>query len=174
MKGIIKEITITDFEKRIALAKIEIKGENNCNELLKYKNENKIVEITEHKELRSLDANGYMWVLLTKLQEKLKLPKEDIYKFYIQKIGSCEVLPVKKEAVKRFREAWQKNGLGYITETATSKLDGYVNVIAYYGSSSYNTAEMTRLIDEVIKDCKEQGIETKTDKEIQSLINEWR
>ena len=170
MKGIIKEITITDFEKRIALAKIEIKGENNCNELLKYKNENKFVEIKEHKDLRSLDANGYMWVLLTKLQEKIGAPKEEIYKSYIQKIGNAEILPVKNEAVDKFCKAWRKNGLGWLTDTTQSKLNGFTNVIAYYGTSLYNTSEMSRLLDEIIKDCQEQGIETKTKKEIESLI----
>lgn len=172
MIGIIKEFT-TSFDTKIARVLIEVKGEENCNELLKYHAENKNVEIKEHKEIRSLDANAYMWVLLTKLQEKLKTPKEELYREYIHRIGSAEILPVKNEAVKRFCEAWHKNGLGWITETTKSKLDGFTNVIAYYGSSSYNTSEMSRLIDEVVQDCKEENIETKSDKEIKNLLNQW-
>lgn len=172
MVGTIKEFTAS-FDTKTARVVVEVKGEENCNELLKYHAENKNIEIKEYKELRSLDANAYMWVLLTKLQEKLNTPKEDIYKYYIQKIGSCEILPVKKEAVERFCEAWQKNGLGYVTDTTKSKLDGYINVIAYYGSSSYNTSEMARLIDEVVKDCKEQNIETKSEKEVKNLLKQW-
>ena len=172
MLGTIQSL-ITSFGLKKGLVTIEITGEENYNELLALKSQNKHVEIKEHKNYRSLDANAYLWVLLTKLQDKLSIPKEELYKNYIQKIGSSEILPVKNEAVDKFREAWQRNGLGWITETTKSKLDGFTNVIAYYGSSSYNTAEMSRLINEVVDDCKEQSIETKSDNEINSLLKQW-
>ncbi len=172
MLGTIQSL-ITSFGLKKGLVTIEITGEENYNELLALKSQNKHVEIKEHKNHRSLDANAYLWVLLTKLQDKLSIPKEELYKNYIQKIGSSEILPVKNEAVDKFREAWQRNGLGWITETTKSKLDGFTNVIAYYGSSSYNTAEMSRLINEVVDDCKEQNIETKSDNEINNLLKQW-
>lgn len=172
MLGTIQSL-ITSFGLKKGLVTIEITGEENYNELLALKSQNKHVEIKEHKNHRSLDANAYLWVLLTKLQDKLSIPKEELYKNYIQKIGSSEILPIKNEAVDKFREAWQRNGLGWITETTKSKLDGFTNVIAYYGSSSYNTAEMSRLINEVVDDCKEQNIETKSDNEINNLLKQW-
>lgn len=172
MLGTIQSL-ITSFGLKKGLVTIEITGEENYNELLALKSQNKHVEIKEHKNHRSLDANAYLWVLLTKLQDKLSIPKEELYKNYIQKIGSSEILPVKNEAVDKFREAWQRNGLGWITETTKSKLNGFTNVIAYYGSSSYNTAEMSRLINEVVDDCKEQNIETKSDNEINNLLKQW-
>ncbi len=79
-------------------------------------------EVKEVKKKRSLDSNAYAWVLLGKLQERLNIPKEDIYKDLIRNIGSYEVIPVKDEAVDRFRQAWSKNGLGWVTETMKSKL----------------------------------------------------
>lgn len=79
-------------------------------------------EVKAVKKKRSLDSNAYAWVLLGKLQEKLNIPKEDIYKNLIRNIGSYEVIPVKDEAVDRFRQAWSKNGLGWVTETMKSKL----------------------------------------------------
>ena len=172
MIGTIQSL-ITSFGLKKGLVTIEITGEENYNELLALKSQNKHVEIKEHKNHRSLDANAYLWVLLTKLQDKLSIPKEELYKNYIQKIGSSEILPIKNEAVDKFREAWQRNGLGWITETTKSKLTGFTNVIAYYGSSSYNTAEMSRLINEVVDDCKEQNIETKSDNEINNLLKQW-
>jgi hypothetical protein len=172
MLGTIQSL-ITSFGLKKGLVTIEITGEENYNELLALKSQNKHVEIKEHKNHRSLDANAYLWVLLTKLQDKLSIPKEELYKNYILKIGSSEILPIKNEAVDKFREAWQRNGLGWITETTKSKLDGFTNVIAYYGSSSYNTTEMSRLINEVVDDCKEQNIETKSDNEINNLLKQW-
>lgn len=172
MIGDIKSL-VTSFGLKKGLVTIEISGEENYNEILRIKSENKAVEIKEHKNTRSLDANAYLWVLLAKLQDKLNIPKEDLYKKYIKSIGTSEVLPVKNEAIDRFCDAWHKNGLGWITETTKSKLEGFTNVIAYYGSSSYNTAEMSRLINEVVEDCKEQNIETKSDGEINSLLQQW-
>lgn len=131
-------------------------------------------EIKEHRQKRSLDANGYLWVLISKIQDVIGVPKEDIYRDMIKGVGVYEVVPIKNEAVDKFCEAWQHNGLGWITETTKSKLDGYTNVLAYYGSSEYNTKEMSRLIDGIVQECKELDIETKSDEEIKSLIESWK
>ena len=131
-------------------------------------------EIKEHRQRRSLDANGYLWVLISKIQQVLNIPKEVIYKDVIRDIGVYEVVPIKNEAVNKFCEAWQKNGLGWITETTKSKLDGYTNVLAYYGSSEYDTKEMSRLIEEVVQECRNLDIETKSDEEIKSLVGAWK
>lgn len=82
-------------------------------------------ELKEYKPKRSLDSNAYCWLLLGKLQDALKIPKEEIYRDLIKNIGSYEIVPVKDEAVDRFRTAWSKNGLGWITETMKSKLERF-------------------------------------------------
>ena len=138
------------------------------------KNDGKLnIELKKYRKKRSLDSNAYAWVLLGELQNTLNIPKEEIYKDLIKNIGSFEVLPVKNEAVEKFRQAWSKNGLGWVTETTKSKLEGYTNVIAYYGSSTYNTKEMTRLINLIVDECKQLGIETKPKAEIESLLRSW-
>lgn len=131
------------------------------------------VRIKKYRRKRSLDSNAYAWVLLGELQDKLNIQKEEIYRDLIRNIGSYEIVPLKNEAVEKFRQAWSQNGLGWITETTKSKLEGFTNVITYYGSSTYNTAEMTRLIDSIIEECKQLGIETKSQEEIDSLLKEW-
>ena len=131
-------------------------------------------EIKEHRQKRSLDANGYLWVLISKIQDVIGVPKEDIYRDMIKGVGVYEVVPIKNEAVNKFCEAWHKNGLGWITETTKSKLEGYTNVLAYYGSSEYDTKEMSRLIDGIVQECRELDIETKSDEEIKSLVENWK
>lgn len=88
-------------------------------------NKDKQYEVKEHKQRRSLDSNAYAWVLLGELQNKLHIKKEDIYRDLIKNIGSYEILPVRNEAVERFRESWSKNGIGWITETMKSKLERF-------------------------------------------------
>lgn len=130
-------------------------------------------EIKEYRQKRSLDSNAYCWVLLGKLQDKLHIPKEEIYRDLIKNIGSYEVIPVKNEAVERFVQAWKHNGIGWVCETTKSKLEGFTNVLAYYGSSTYNTKEMSRLIELIVQECKQLNIETKSKSEIDSLLKQW-
>lgn len=147
---------------------------NNKDVIEELKNENKLnIELKKYNKSRSLDSNAYAWVLLGELQEVLNIPKEEIYKDLIKHIGSYEVVPIKNEAVEKFCSAWSKNGLGWITETTKSKLEGFTNVLAYYGSSVYNTKEMSRLIDLIVEECKQFNIEVKPKSEIDSLLKEW-
>ena len=131
------------------------------------------VQVKEFREKRSLSQNAYLWVLLDKLAEKVNRSKEDIYKMYVKDYGVFEILPIRNDAVAEFNRRWGKQGLGWFTEDlGESKLNGYTKLIAYYGSSTYNTQEMTRLIDAVIQDCREQGIDTMPLADIMLLMND--
>ena len=128
------------------------------------------VEIKEKKEKRSREANAYCFTLIDKLAAKLNMPKNEIYRNAIKEIGGVsEIVCVKNEAVEKLRRVWAKNGLGWQTDVIPSKINGCTNVILYYGSSVYKTEQMSRLIDIIVNECKEQGIETLTPEEIARL-----
>lgn len=132
------------------------------------------IEVKPYRQRRSLDANAYMWVLLDKLAEKLLVPKEDLYRNAIKDIGgNSEIVCVRNEAVKRLRSGWQNNGIGWQTETFPSKIDGCTNVILYYGSSTYDKAQMSRLVDIVVQDCQAVGIPTETPEKLAELKSLW-
>ena len=132
------------------------------------------VEIKEHREKRSLDANAYFWVLADRLAEKTRIPKTDIYRSYIREIGgNHEVVCVADSAVEKLRSGWEQNGLGWQTDTMPSKLPGCARVVLYYGSSTYDTAQMSRLIDLIVQDCREQGIETLPQEKLAGMMEEW-
>ena len=132
------------------------------------------VEVKPFRQRRSLDANAYFWVLCDKLAEKLNRSKVDIYREYVKDIGgNNEVVCVKNIALDRLCQGWRRNGIGWLTETFPSKIDGCTNVILYYGSSSYDSAQMARLLDLIIQDCKELGIPTETPNEIARLKSMW-
>lgn len=131
------------------------------------------VQVKEYRQKRTLSQNAYMWVLLNEIGKAVNRSKEDIYKELVKDYGVFEILPLKNEAVKRFNHNWSKNGLGWFTETiGQSKLKGYTNLIAYYGSSTYDTQEMNRLLDAVVNECQELGIQTMTMAEILLLKND--
>lgn len=131
-------------------------------------------ELVKKKRKRSLDANAYFFVLADKLAEKLNIPKEDIYRNCIKEIGGVsDVVCVRNDAVEKLCEGWRHNGLGWQTDTFPSKIEGCTNVILYYGSSTYNTEQMSRLINNIVEDCKIQGIETRTPDEIADMLSLW-
>lgn len=131
------------------------------------------VIVKRHSKRRSLSQNAYLWVLLNELAVKLNQSKEAIYRHFIKDYGVFEILPLRNDAVEGFNTKWGKNGLGWFTEDlGESKLQGFTKLIAYYGSSTYNSKEMTRLIDAVVEECKIQGIETLAVAEIMKLANE--
>ena len=131
-------------------------------------------EINRIRKKRSLDANAYCFVLLDKLSADLQTPKEELYRRYVQEIGGVsETVCVPNKAVDKLVSVWESRGLGWQTDTFPSKLEGCTNVILYYGSSVYDTKQMSRLIDSIVQDCVAIGIETKSEEEINSLLNEW-
>lgn len=156
--------------------KITFLVNSNINSLEEIKNVPLLdIEAKKHRNKRSLDANAYCWVLCEKLAVKMNISKEEVYKQEIMQVGKSVIVPIKNEEVEYFKSAWENKGLGYICESlGNSKIAGYENLRLYYGSSSYNTKDMSRLIDSIVEDCKLQGIETLPPEEIQSLINGWK
>lgn len=133
-----------------------------------------VIEVKERKKKRSLNANAYAWVLIDKLASQLHESKTDIYRSYIKEIGgNSDTVCVKDEALDRLRNNWERNGIGWQTDTMKSKIKGCTNVILYYGSSVYDVSQMQRLIELIEQDCKTFGIETLDDLKLQQLIEEW-
>lgn len=132
------------------------------------------ITIKKYRQKRSLDANAYCWVLIDKLAEVTGEPKETIYRQAIRNIGGVsETVCVQDKAVQKLRDGWERNGLGWQTDTYPSKIPGCTNVVLYYGSSTYDTAQMARLIDLIVYDCKLQGIETLTPQELDAMKDRW-
>ena len=132
------------------------------------------IKIGRFKKKRSLDANAYCWTLISHLAERLNIPKTDIYRNAIKEIGgNSDTVCVQDKAVQSLCDGWQHNGIGWQTDTFPSKIDGCTNVVLYYGSSTYDTAQMSRLINIIVEECKAQGIETKSKEEVDSLLGQW-
>lgn len=133
---------------------------------------NKEYEIKEHKEKRSLDANAYCWILCKKIADKLHITKEEVYRKNIKEMGKYEIIPIKNTAVSTFINAWTKKGIGWMCESfSKSKYDGFTNLIAYYGSSVYDSKEMALLLDSIVQEAQSLDIETLTPDELTNLKN---
>jgi hypothetical protein len=133
------------------------------------------LEVKEHRKKRSLDANAYCWVLINKIADALRITPKEIYRQAIQNVGgNYEVIPIKAEAAEHFKQVWEAQGLGWpCVDMGKSKIDGYRNLRAYYGSSTYSTVQMGQLIDNLVQDCKALDIETMTPDKLALLMDEW-
>lgn len=173
--GIIKDINI-DYKTH--KAKISLLLDTKQLDIVEeLKNENKLnVEIKKHREKRSLDANAYFWKLLQELCELAEIDTTEEYKRRVKELGIFRRFRIEKDNIKTFEKMWTAQGIAWFCEVADTEYVGDIEfkiIHAYYGSSSYNSRQMSRLIDGVVQDCKIYGIETKPQQEIDSLLKEW-
>lgn len=128
------------------------------------------IEIKKYRERRSKDANAYSWVLLQKLAEKLNTTKDELYLIMLERYGVFTHIVVKPNLVDRVKNEWRT-----VRELGEIEVNGKkgIQLQCYFGSSTYNTKEMSVYIDGIVSECEELGIETLTPKELSLLKSEW-
>ena len=104
--------------------------------------------------------------------EDAVVTKEDVYKDAVLQIGSYEPFIVQEASYEKFKRIWGKQGLGFLVQEVSRK-DKCIKVHAYYGSSTYDSKEMSLLIELLVQEAKTQKIETKPQAEIDSLLRSW-
>ena len=128
------------------------------------------IEIKEHKEKRSKNANDYSWVLQDKIAKALNRRIDDIHKEMVLQYGVIEVLSIWKpafESAKRVFDYYEIKG-----ESAVNGKE-FIHVKAGIGTHLYNTAEMSKFIEGVVQEAQSLGIETKTPNEIAEMMSLW-
>ena len=134
------------------------------------------VEIKKYRKSRSNDANKYFWKLLQEICEQKGIDTIEDYKRRVKELGIFKQFKIMTQDVKTFEKIWTDRGIAWFCEILDTEYIGNTEfkiINAYYGSSSYNSKQMSRLIDNLVQDCEAVGIETKSDKEIESLLKEW-
>lgn len=128
------------------------------------------VEIKQYREKRSLNANAYLWVLLSKMADVLKTTKDELYIEMLDRYGVFTHIVVKPNVVEKVKQEWRT-----VRELGEVKINSQtgIQLQCYFGSSSYNTKEMATLIDGVVNDAKEIGVEVLTPQELSLLKQEW-
>lgn len=126
-------------------------------------------ELKPYKEKRSLSANALAWVLCDEIAKVLHGTKEGVYRHAISNVGVfTEMQFSTPDAMRKFKRIWQQNGVGWLTRSIND-----TTLHAYAGSSTYNTAEMSRLIEFLMDEAKGLGIETKPKEEVEALLKSW-
>lgn len=133
-----------------------------------------------HKESRSLRQNKMLWAIIGKISEHLNYEKseESTWKIYAELLVKAQVkrelVAVLPEAIDMLKTQFRAViPTGQTIEAWNEKLQR--NTIlhtcwVYYGSSKFNTKEMTELIDIALMYASQLGI---VDSEIESIRAEY-
>lgn len=130
------------------------------------------VKIEPKNKKRSLDSNKYMWVLCEKIAVEIKGRKEEVYKQAVREVGQFVFIDTDPDKTSYIANAWSSNGIGWFADLIGEKMvDGKIvlTLQAYMGSSTYTQPMMTRLIDYLVEEAQELGIETLTPEELERL-----
>lgn len=126
------------------------------------------IEVKKHRNKRSLNANNYCWALINELGNALNMSKDEVYFLMLRRYGQSGMVSIVSEInIKGYFK--------YYDIAGASKLNGkdFTHYKVYKGSSEYDTKEMATLIDGIVSECKELGIETLTYDELEKLKSSW-
>ena len=130
---------------------------------------NKGEEIEVKRRKRSKNSNSYFWTLLQQLCEELNLDVIQEYKDRVKALGIFRQWEIDSKNVPTFIKMWEDKGIAWFCEIV-EEIGNKTIINAYYGSSSYNSKQMSVLIDNLVQDCNSVGIQTMSDEEIKELI----
>lgn len=139
------------------------------------------IRIKKYRQRRSLDANAYFHVLVDKLADKLGISKPRCKNlmigrygqpFYIDESETAEAVIKTNIPVSQMLE----NESVHCMPCGQKVEDGKELVFykIFRGSSTYDTKEMSVLIDGTVEECKEQGIETLSPDELERMLVKWK
>ncbi|WP_297642790.1 hypothetical protein [uncultured Bacteroides sp.] len=140
------------------------------------------VEIRKKRKKRSLDANAYYWKLASEVADALHVSKPYIHNYLLRKYGQIEiidgqgvymVIPDTESARKSVDEAqtYHLKPTSQVKEGKGSIM--YRTYMMLKGSSEYDAKEMSHLIDGLVCECKEMGIETLLPEELERMMSEY-
>ena len=128
------------------------------------------VEIKQFRVKRSLDANAYMWLLLNEMAAVLKTTKDELYMQMLDRYGVYTHIIVKENVVERVKTEWK-----IVRDLGKAMVNGRIGIQlqCYFGSSTYDSKEMSKLIEGVVDEAKELGINTVTKRELELMSSAW-
>lgn len=126
--------------------------------------DDKFFEIKEYHEKRSLNANSYFYVLQNKLAQALKTGNDELHEQLIKRYADVTLITIPEtENIKGIIKYYD------IYNTGTIKGIPVIMYKAYKPSHEMTSKEFSRLLDGLISECKEVGIETLPEHELRRL-----
>ena len=137
-------------------------------------NEDKPLDITikKHKEKRSLNANALLWKCLTEIAQSMTPPQDKwvIYLYMLKRYGKYTYICVKPNVVEAVKKQWRE-----CEEVGMVNINGEpaVQMLCYFGSSTYDSKEFSVLLDGVMSEMKELGLQLPLAEHVDKALRDW-
>lgn len=135
--------------------------------------------LKQWREKRSLDANSYYWVLVGKIADVIESSTTEIHNIMLSRYGQPEITGDSLANIILLDSIpWQELDYIHLKPTSATKIldDGKLYRVyrVMRGSHTYDSKEMSVLIDRVVNEAKELGIETIPPEELERMKAAWK
>lgn len=128
-----------------------------------------LFEIKPYRQKRSLNANAYAWVLINEMANRLRTSKDEVYQEMLKRYGQSKVISVLSEIdISRFVKYYEEIGKGHVEGKE------FTHYRCFIGSSEYDSREMAILIDGIVDEAKELGIDTLPTTAVERMKALWQ
>lgn len=129
----------------------------------------KLFEIKPYRQKRSLNANAYAWVLINEMANRLRTSKDEVYQEMLKRYGQSKVISVLSEIdISRFVKYYEEIGKGHVEGKE------FTHYRCFIGSSEYDSREMAILIDGIVDEAQELGIDTLPTTAVERMKALWQ
>jgi len=128
------------------------------------------IEIKPNTKKRSLDANALLWACIGEISKALAADKWEIYLRMLRRYGKYTYVVVRPNAVEAVKSQWRECEV--VGEIDMHGEKG-IQILCYFGSSTYDTKEFPQLLDGVISEMNEIGLQPPPPKSVQKGLELW-
>lgn len=128
------------------------------------------IRLSKHTKKRSLNANALLWECLGEIAALQRADKWEIYLMMLRRYGQYTYVCIHPGAVDMLRRQWREcEQIGELTINGKKA----VQMLCYYGSSTYDSKEFSVLLDGVISEMRELGLPTPMPEEVRQSLETW-
>jgi hypothetical protein len=167
--GTIKDISRDWITNQLNIT-LSINEKNAISEIDKLKDDKLSIKITKYRKKRSLDANGLLWSMLGQIAAVLRTDKWEVYLQMLKRYGKYTYICVKPNVIDAVKAQWRECEIVGEIEVNGKKA---IQMLCYFGSSTYNTQEFSVLLDGVISEMQEIGLQAPTSAEMRQALERW-
>lgn len=164
VKGIVRDWNTNQFNITFSINESSV-----VNEVDKLKDCKLSIEAVKYRQKRSVDANALLWHCLGEIAASLQADKWDIYLQMLKRYGKYTYICVKPNMVDSVKKQWRETEV--IGEVNINGAEA-VQMLCYFGSRFLNTKEFSVLLDGVISEMKEMGLETPLSQDMKRALEE--
>ncbi len=126
-------------------------------------------EVKEYHQKRSNIANNLMWHCLGELAAALLTDKWSLYLLMLKRYGKFTYILVPPKAVEATQKQWRESE---VLNTVNVNGRESVQMLCYYGTSTYDSKEFSVLLEGIFSEMEESGLTPPPSSEIRRAIEE--